>query len=172
MEYEQIKSTVGCRKWQRGHLRRHLGWNWTFKRGRRNGVTVRNTSVSHDMFLRKIAHENRRRFVEETPRFRCVSRKNESDAHLSWTLNYLQVHSWRNQTRGTWRRHPMEAFSALLAICAGNSLPAQRPVTRALMFSMICARINDWVNNRDAGDLRRHPAHCDVIVIRSTCATL
>ena len=35
----------------------------------------------------------------------------------------------------------------------------------ALMFSLICAWINDWVNNREAGDLRRHRAHCDVIVM-------
>ena len=26
----------------------------------------------------------------------------------------------------------------------------------ALMFSLICAWINDWVNNRETGDLRRH----------------
>ena len=36
----------------------------------------------------------------------------------------------------------------------------------ALMFSMICAWINDWVNNREAGDLRRHHAHYDVIVMK------
>ena len=35
-----------------------------------------------------------------------------------------------------------------------------------LMFSFICAWINDSVNNRDAGDLRRHLAHYDVIVMR------
>ena len=35
------------------------------------------------------------------------------------------------------------------------------------MFSLICARINGWVNNREAGDLRRHQAHCDVIVMES-----
>ena len=29
----------------------------------------------------------------------------------------------------------------------------------ALMFSLTCAWINDWVNNRGAGDLRRHRAH-------------
>ena len=38
--------------------------------------------------------------------------------------------------RNTWWRHQMETFSALLAICAGNSpvpgdFPAQRPVTRS-----------------------------------------
>ena len=35
----------------------------------------------------------------------------------------------------------------------------------ALMFSLICAWINGWVNNREAGDLRRHRAHYDVIAI-------
>ena len=35
----------------------------------------------------------------------------------------------------------------------------------ALMFSLICARINDWVNNGEVGDLRRNRAHYDVIVM-------
>ena len=35
----------------------------------------------------------------------------------------------------------------------------------ALMFSLICVWINDWVNNREAGDLRCHRAHYDVIVM-------
>ena len=35
----------------------------------------------------------------------------------------------------------------------------------ALMFTLICARINGWVNNREAGDLRGHRAHSDVIVM-------
>ena len=33
----------------------------------------------------------------------------------------------------------------------------------ALMFSLICVWINDRVNNREAGDLRRYRAHYDVI---------
>ena len=36
----------------------------------------------------------------------------------------------------------------------------------ALMFSLICARINGWVNNREAGDLRRHRGHYGVSVMR------
>ena len=39
----------------------------------------------------------------------------------------------------------------------------------ALMFSLICAWINGWVNNREAGDLRRHRAHCDVTVMDGHC---
>ena len=36
---------------------------------------------------------------------------------------------------------------------------------RALMFSLICAWINGWVNDGEAGDLKRHRAHYDVSVI-------
>ena len=46
--------------------------------------------------------------------------------------------TWAYGSRGsnTWWRHQMETFSALLAICAGNSpvpgeFPTQRPVTRS-----------------------------------------
>ena len=35
----------------------------------------------------------------------------------------------------------------------------------ALMFSVICAWINGWANNREAGDLRRRRDHYDVIVM-------
>ena len=70
----------------------------------------------------------------------------------------------------TWRRHQMETFSTLLALCAGNSpVPVNSPHKGqwrgALMFSLICARINDWVNNREADDLRHHRGHYDVNVM-------
>ena len=38
----------------------------------------------------------------------------------------------------------------------------------ALMFSLICTRINGWVNNGEAGHLRRHRAHYDVTVMSYT----
>ena len=37
----------------------------------------------------------------------------------------------------------------------------------ALMFSLICAWINGWVNNCDPSDLRRHCAHYDVTAIKA-----
>ena len=40
-----------------------------------------------------------------------------------------------------------------------------------LMFSLICTRTNGWVNNRDAGGLRRHRPHYDVIVMDSHRST-
>ena len=35
----------------------------------------------------------------------------------------------------------------------------------ALTFSLICAWTNSWANNGDVGDLRRHCAHYDIIVM-------
>ena len=35
----------------------------------------------------------------------------------------------------------------------------------AFMFSSICVWINGWVNNREAGDLRRYRVHYDVTLI-------
>ena len=35
----------------------------------------------------------------------------------------------------------------------------------ALMFSLSCTRINDWINNCEAGDLIRHHGHYDVSVM-------
>ena len=70
----------------------------------------------------------------------------------------------------TWWRHQMGAFAALLALCAGNSpVPVNSPHNGqwrgVLMFSLICVWINDCVNNREAGDLRRHRGHYDVNVM-------
>ena len=42
----------------------------------------------------------------------------------------------------------------------------------ALMFSFIYARINGWVNNAEAGELRRHRAHYDAIVMGKQCVFL
>ena len=53
----------------------------------------------------------------------------DSNVEISYVFcNYINSH--------TWLRHEMETFSALLALCAGNSpvtgeFPAQRPVTRS-----------------------------------------
>ena len=56
------------------------------------------------------------------------------------------------------------------AICAGNS-PVTGQWLGALMFSLICAWINAWVNNREDGDLRRRRSHYDVIVMWAPMCT-
>ena len=77
---------------------------------------------------------------------------------------------WKSISLHLWWRHQMETFSAFQALCAGNSpvtgeFPAQKPVTRSFMFSLICVWMNDWVNNYEAGDFRRHGGHYGVTVM-------
>ena len=69
-----------------------------------------------------------------------------------------------------WWRHQMEPFSASLALCAENSpvigeFPIAKSSDAELWFFFICPWMNGWVNNREAGDLTRHCAHYDVIVM-------
>ena len=97
----------------------------------------------------------------------------------SWNCNWLEEISYIYipilvimalldfQRSDTWWRHQIETFSALLALCAGNSQvrvnsPHKGQWRGALMFSLICVWINAWVNNPEAGDLRRHRGHYDV----------
>ena len=56
----------------------------------------------------------------------------------------------------------MESFSSLLATYTGN--PHKGQWRGALVFSLICAWINRWVNI-EAGNLRRYHANRDVIVL-------
>ena len=55
---------------------------------------------------------------------------------IAWLTSVTTDTSMWIINQGSWWRHQMETFSALLAICAGNSpvpgeFPAQRPVTRS-----------------------------------------
>ena len=93
--------------------------------------------------------------------------------HIVWNAITCQCPDSIGGSRfwfGPWWRHQMGTFSALLALCAGNSpVPVNSSHKGqwrgALMFSFICVWINDWLNNREAGDLRRHRGHYDVTVM-------
>ena len=96
------------------------------------------------------------RHVPGTERSHSRQRQGQRD----WWPSRVRVVSW-------WR-HQME--TALLALCAGNSpvtgeFPAQRPVTRGFGVFFDLSLNNGWVNDREAGDLRRHRAHYDVTVV-------
>ena len=106
-----------------------------------------------------------------------------------WTrMNYILP-----RQNSTWWRHQMETFSALLAICAGNSrvpgeFPAQRPVTRSfdVFFDLRLNKLlskQSWgwwfetlshplwrqcngclENNSSAVTWREHPSYCRTTV--------
>ena len=94
---------------------------------------------------------------------------------------------WTNRSKRTWQHPIVKHFSSLNQFCHDDVIkwkhfprywPSVRGIHRStvnsphkgqwrgtLMFSLICARINCWVNNRGVGDLRRHRTHYDVIVM-------
>ena len=70
----------------------------------------------------------------------------------------------------SWWRHQMETFPLYCPFVRGiHRSPVNSPHKGqwrgALMFSLICLWINGWVNNGEAGDLRRYRAHYDVTVV-------
>ena len=73
------------------------------------------------------------------------------------------------------RSHMMTANGNIFCVTdplwgENHRLPVDSPHKgqwRGSMLSLICAWINGWANNRDAGDLRRHRTHYDVTVMIS-----
>ena len=65
----------------------------------------------------------------------------------------------------TWWRHQMETFSALLAICVGNS-PGTR--TKASDAELWCFLSSASELTVEASDLRRYRAHYDVSVMKTS----
>ena len=70
----------------------------------------------------------------------------------------------------SWWRHQMKTFSRYWPLVRGiHRSPVNSPHKGewpgALMFSLICTRINSWVNNGEASDLRCHRAHHDATVM-------
>ena len=100
-------------------------------------------------------------------------------SHWLKVLRQRHVHC-RNSNTGprisTHERYPVSMMTSsngnifrVTGHCAGiHRSPVNSPYKGqwrgALVFSLICTRINGWVNNREASDLRRHRAHYDVIV--------
>ena len=103
-----------------------------------------------------------------------------NNQNIIWSANSIaQLHYSQMQTKNAWWRHQMETSSALLAFVRGiHRWPVKTPHKAqwqgALIFSLICAWTNGWVNNQSAGDLRRHLIHYDVtvMVIAGLCAIL
>ena len=82
-----------------------------------------------------------------------------------WNLKHDDVTKWNHFPR--YWPGPMNSPHKGRGIHRGpmNS-PHKGQWREALMFSLICAWINGCINNRDAGELRRHRAHYDVTVMR------
>ena len=84
----------------------------------------------------------------------CVSRQFHTNQSSDTNAVFINI-DLLDHIFTTWWRHQMETFSALLAICAGNSpvpgeFPTQRPVTRSfdVYFDL---RPNKWLSKQSWG---------------------
>ena len=94
-----------------------------------------------------------------------------------WHLIIISCCGSSKCCRNAWWRHQMETFPRYWPFVWGiHRTPVNYPHKGqwrgALMLSLICAWINDWVNNREAGDWRRHRAHYGVTVMVGLCLAL
>ena len=94
--------------------------------------------------------------------------------HETWLEMECEVQQLRNH----WKRPLVmmtssngNIFRFTGHLCGEFTGPHKGQWRGALMFSLICAWIKDWVNNREAGDLRRLRGHYDVIVMVVTDCT-
>ena len=158
----------------------YLTWYWCFINGSQNSTCPNrhHKIYQYDMTvtLNLYSRINKVQFFKTLHKiwFIDVVNKNTSRAPKMSLCGILfslmeTTHLIQRYILCSWWRHQMETFSALLAICAGNSpvpgeFPTQGQWRGALMFSLICVWINSCVNNREAGDLRRYRAHDDVTV--------
>ena len=71
-----------------------------------------------------------------------------------------------------WWRHQMKTFSCYWPFVRGIESPHKGQWRGALMFCLICAWTNGWVNNGDSGDLRDHHTHFDVTVINKPMSSI
>ena len=92
-------------------------------------------------------------FLDLTPGFNGLGRDNcktRRETVKCCNLVQLKLEIWQWYCiLFTWWRHQMETFSALLAICAGNSpvpgeFPTQRPVTRSFDVYFDLRPNNRW----------------------------
>ena len=85
------------------------------------------------------------------------NRKQSRCFHNSWAVT---------QKYSPWWRHQMETFFRIIGLSPVTvNSPHKGQWRGVLMFSLICTWVNGWVNNGEAGDLRRHRAHYDVTVM-------
>ena len=114
------------------------------------GLSVRVSYQNHIQFhrLKVIFMENWISFSDIRPQINDI---------FTSTRNYDDVIKWKHFLRYwpfVWgiQRPPVNS-------------PHKGQWRGGLMLSWICAWMNGWVNNREAGDLRRHRAHYDVTVM-------
>ena len=102
--------------------------------------------------------------------YECKPQSTEAQESVTVLIPFVTPRHWIQQS---WWRHQKETFSALLALCAGNSLvigefPSQRPATRSFGVSFDL-RLNKWLSRQSKRRWFETPRrslwrHCNDIV--------
>ena len=110
-----------------------------------------------------------------------TSKMYDIDGHICWCFFTFNLFKHVTQLHFNWQGHDdvikWKHFPRYCPFVPGiHRSPVNSPHKgqwrRALMFSLICAWINRWVNNGEAGDFRRYRTHCDVIVMSTMFSTM
>ena len=100
--------------------------------------------------------------------FRLTSRKTSKLALLALCYRWFRFTKGQQHDDVIKWNHFPRYWPFVWGIHRSRWIPRTKGQWRgALMFSLICTWINDWVNSREAGDMRRHRGHYDVSVMNA-----
>ena len=128
-----------------------VGWNWIRNQSLMNVVPQYSVILGEPFFVRPYRYLSD---IDSTLKLKC---RHIEEFFLSFYTGICQFDNFIRMrlSSESWWRHQMEAFSALLAICAGNSpvsgeFPTQRPVTRSfdIFFNL---RLNKRLSKQSWG---------------------
>ena len=93
-----------------------------------------------------------------------------STCHLSFYEESQRIWYTRNITGDLTIKDIRQKHDDVIRGIHGSTVnsPHKSQWRGALMFSLICACMNGWPNNREAGDLRHHCGHYDITVMNTS----
>ena len=87
-----------------------------------------------------------------------------TSTNVDSSMGCCQVSIWHDDLI-KWKHFPRYWPFVRQSSPVTGEFPTKGQWRGALMFSLICVWINGWLNNGEAGDLRRYRAHYDVTVM-------
>ena len=139
--------------------------NWTIGNKRqwnfnRNQYIFIQENVFENVVCEMAAILSRRRWVTG-----IVSAKNwQASRQHRWQREQIKLSESIFRERTDFSRHDDVKWKHFPRYTGLNEFPSQRPVMWSFDVFFDRGLNHGWVNNRDAGDLRRHCAHYDVTV--------
>ena len=117
-------------------------------------------------YQRKLSEASHIRLTQENPYMELMlaSRRCKLAIFMTWT-HFAGNPSFSHDDVIKWKHFPRYWPLARGIHRSPVNSPHKGQWSGDLMFSLICAWINGWVNNDEVCDLRRHGAHYDVIVM-------